>query len=250
MNSRAEGWCICGTSSPTCAGCHAPFSPSAGKILRSNDIERANDVSGDSRAGPLVGGRTGPKTADEPDWRQILTTVAAHPGGSGGVAGRPREFPARARIDARRWCSTTTPICGTTWPWRPPGAAVPAPTRNRMAGKSGVDDGGAVQSASRPTLPFLDRPLAITLTGTGGGTWRIAPDGSVAAGPAEPSAAQITGVAAEFPEWGTRRPAGGIVTSTSPATATTPRRSSTPSTSFEASGRQQQSHPGELRRQP
>ena len=29
---------------------------------------------------------------------------------------------------------------------------------------------------------FLDRPLAITLTGPGGGTWRVAPDGSVTVG--------------------------------------------------------------------
>jgi hypothetical protein len=54
-------------------------------------------------------------------------------------------------------------------------------------------------------LSFLDRPLPLTLTGTGGGTWRVTPDGSVTVGAAQPAAAQITGVACEFPQWGTAR---------------------------------------------
>jgi hypothetical protein len=52
---------------------------------------------------------------------------------------------------------------------------------------------------------WLDRPLAITLTGPGGGTWRVAPGGALARGSAAGAAAQITGVTLEFPEWGTRR---------------------------------------------
>ena len=49
MNSRAEGWSIQDVVAHLAAGCHAVFSPAAGKVLRSNDIERANDVMVDSR---------------------------------------------------------------------------------------------------------------------------------------------------------------------------------------------------------
>jgi hypothetical protein len=47
MNSRAEGWSIQDVVAHLAAGCHAVFSPAA--VLRSNDIERANDVMVDGR---------------------------------------------------------------------------------------------------------------------------------------------------------------------------------------------------------
>jgi hypothetical protein len=58
-------------------------------------------------------------------------------------------------------------------------------------------------------LSFVDRPLAITLTGPGGSTWSVSPgkkgrlravqnDGSGAA-------ATITGKSLDFPLWGTTR---------------------------------------------
>lgn len=54
-------------------------------------------------------------------------------------------------------------------------------------------------------LPWLDRPIVITLDGPGGGSWRIGAGGVVAPGPDGGAAAQVTGSALEFPEWGTTR---------------------------------------------
>ena len=63
---------------------------------------------------------------------------------------------------------------------------------------------------------FLIGSLAITLTGPGGGTWRVAPDGSVTVGAAQPSAAQITGSYWSLPAagHGACPPAGAEVTIT------------------------------------
>lgn len=57
--------------------------------------------------------------------------------------------------------------------------------------------------ASSPA--WLDRPVSIALSGPGGGCWVVHPDGSVASGVAKGCAAQINGLALEFPEWGTQR---------------------------------------------
>lgn len=55
------------------------------------------------------------------------------------------------------------------------------------------------------TPAWLDRPLAVTLDGPGGDTWRVDPDGRVAPGETAGTAARITGTALDFPSWGTRR---------------------------------------------
>jgi uncharacterized protein (TIGR03083 family) len=66
-----------------------------------------------------------------------------------------------------------------------------------------------LEQMNRTTMGWVDRPLALTLKGDGGGTWRIAPgEGGklrVTAGPATDSAAHITGQATEFVTWSTTR---------------------------------------------
>ncbi|MGV9679277.1 DinB family protein [Nocardia sp. NPDC003482] len=60
----------------------------------------------------------------------------------------------------------------------------------------------------REALSWLDAPVALTLTGQGGGTWRIEPRGGrlrVRPGQATGAAAHIAGLAPEFPQWSTRR---------------------------------------------
>ncbi|WP_433726927.1 maleylpyruvate isomerase N-terminal domain-containing protein [Nocardia sp. CA-129566] len=57
---------------------------------------------------------------------------------------------------------------------------------------------------------WLDRPIGLTLTGTGGGTWRLEPIGrgrlrAVAGGSDDRTAAQITCAATDFPSWATTR---------------------------------------------
>ncbi len=52
---------------------------------------------------------------------------------------------------------------------------------------------------------WRDRAVTITLTGPGGGSWSFGPDGSMRPGCGSGVAAEITGMATEFPEWGTKR---------------------------------------------
>jgi hypothetical protein len=58
-------------------------------------------------------------------------------------------------------------------------------------------------------LTFMDRPLALTLEGPGGGTWSVTPKPAqsieISAGSTGGEVAQISGIAAEFPVWGTTR---------------------------------------------
>lgn len=66
-----------------------------------------------------------------------------------------------------------------------------------------------LEQMNRTTMGWVDRPLALTLQGAGGGTWRIAPGKGgklrVTAGPAADAAAHITGEASEFVAWSTTR---------------------------------------------
>jgi hypothetical protein len=203
MDSRAEGWRIQDVVAHMGTGCHAPFSPGAAKFMRSNDIEAANDLLVDTR-------RDRSASAVLAEYRRwsgvaavVFPLVAASP------LARVRmplaelgSFPIRLLPSAMVFDHHThlrhdmAPALG-----RP----APGTDANRM---SVVLEWmmAVLSNQVRAASPaWLDRPLAITLTGPGGGTWRVAPDGSVAPGSADASAAQITGVGLEFPEWGTRR---------------------------------------------
>ena len=213
MNSRAEGWSIQDVVAHLAAGCHAVFSPAAGKVLRGNDIERANDVMVDSRRD-----RSSTEVlAEYRRWSRVfgatLTAVGRTPlGGLPVPLADLGKFPARLMLGALVFDHHThlrhdmAPALG-----RP----VPGTDANRMAVVLEWMMAVLSNQLRAQPLPFLDRTLSITLTGPGGGTWRVAPTGSVsvtAAEPsvaqitaAEPSAAQITAAASEFPEWGTKR---------------------------------------------
>lgn len=65
-----------------------------------------------------------------------------------------------------------------------------------------------LERSHREALAWLDAPVALTLTGPGGGTWRIDPRAGqlrVRRGRAAGAAAHIAALALEFPQWGTRR---------------------------------------------
>ncbi|MDQ3947188.1 MAG: maleylpyruvate isomerase family mycothiol-dependent enzyme [Actinomycetota bacterium] len=62
----------------------------------------------------------------------------------------------------------------------------------------------------RESLSFIDRPVLLTLEGPGGGTWAVVPRPGggrveVRTGPTVGAVAHVTGVAEEFPVWGTTR---------------------------------------------
>jgi len=65
-----------------------------------------------------------------------------------------------------------------------------------------------LERSHREALGWLEDPVALTLTGPGGGTWRLEPrDGRlrVRPGRAAGATAHIAGMSLEFPQWSTRR---------------------------------------------
>lgn len=65
-----------------------------------------------------------------------------------------------------------------------------------------------LERSHREALSWLDAPVALTLTGPGGGSWCLEPRGGrirVRPGPVTTAAARIAALAEEFPLWSTRR---------------------------------------------
>lgn len=65
-----------------------------------------------------------------------------------------------------------------------------------------------LERSHREALAWLEDPVALTLTGPGGGTWRLEPHQGhlrVRPGRAAGAAAHIAGLSPEFPQWSTRR---------------------------------------------
>ena len=203
MNSRAEGWSITDVVAHLGSSCHAMLSPAVFTILRTDDIEAANDRLVDLRryrtpAQVLVEYRR---------WSRVL----------GGI------IPAMVR---KPLCSVELPLAELgTFPMRLlPSAMVfdqhthlrhdMVPALGRPEPVTDANRMGAVlewmmavlSNQLRAATPaWLDRPLSIAFTGAGGGSWRITGSGALEPGSGESAAARITAAAVEFPSWGTRR---------------------------------------------
>lgn len=203
MNSRAPGWRIQDVVAHLGSACHALLMPAAVKLMRANEIERVNDAMVQAR-------QDWPYTdvfAEYKRWSGIVAAVlpAATRTPLGGVPAPLAElgrFPMRLLTSALVFDHHThlrhdmAPALDR---------AVPGSDANRMAVV--LEWMMAVLSnqlrAARP--PWLDRPVSITLSGPGGGTWLVTANGSVAPGSEAAADAQIRGVALEFPEWATTR---------------------------------------------
>lgn len=203
MNSIAEGWSIQDVVAHLGTGCHAVFSPALSKMMRGKAIERANDAMVDARRDRS----SAEVLAEYRHWSRVFGAVFGGLGRTpvGGVKaplGDLGKFPVRLLLGALVFDHHThlrhdmAPALG-----RP----APGTDANRMAVVLEWMMAVLSNQLRAQPLPSPDRMISLTLTGPGGGTWRIAPDGSVTPGAAGPAAAQITGVAAEFPQWGTRR---------------------------------------------
>ena len=203
MNSLAAGWSIQDVVAHLATGCHAVFSLSAAKVLRTNPVERANDLMVDTR-------RTWSSAdvlAEYRRWSRVFGAVVGTAGRSplGGLQAPLADlgkFPVRLLLGALVFDHHThlrhdmAPALG-----RP----APGTDANRMAVVLEWMMAVLSNQLRAQPLAFLDRPLSITLSGPGGDTWQVLPDGSVSAGAEGSTAAHITGVALEFPQWGTRR---------------------------------------------
>lgn len=203
MNSRAPGWSVADVVAHMGSGCHAMFSRQAAKIMRADDIERANDE--------LVAARRDRPPAEVlaefRRWSRVFGSVvpAAVRTPLGRLQMRLAElgrFPARLLPSALVF-DHHTHLCHDMAPAL--GRPAPGTDANRMAAV--LEWMTAVLSNQLITAhpAWLDRPLALTLAGPGGGSWRIDTSGAVTPGRTEPAAAHITAAALEFPEWGTKR---------------------------------------------
>ncbi len=202
MNSMAQGWSITDVVAHLGSGCHALFGRQALKLMRGTDIEQVNDE--------LVAARHDRPPvevlAEYRRWSRVFGAVIPAVRTPLGRVRMPLaelgRFPARLLPSALVFDHHThlrhdmAPALG-----RP----APETDANRMAAVLEWMTAVLANQLTAARPGWLDRPLALTLAGPGGGSWRVDTSGAVTAGRTEPAAAHITGVALEFPEWGTRR---------------------------------------------
>lgn len=203
MDSRAAGWSITDVVAHMATGCHALFTPKALKIMRGNDIEGVNEelvAAGRDRTPAQI-------LAEYRRWSWAFGSVV--PAMTHAPLARLQmpvselgRFPARVLASSLVFDHHThlshdiAPALG-----RP----VPTTDANRMAAVLEWMTAVLANQLTAARPDWLDRPVAITLSGPGGGAWLVESSGAVVAGRTEPAAAHIAGVALEFPEWGTKR---------------------------------------------
>ena len=204
MNSLAPGWSITDVVAHLGSGCHAMFSRQALKVMRADNVEQTNDE--------LVAARRdrtpAQVLAEYRRWSKVFGAVAV-PAAVRTPLGRMRmplaelgRFPARLLPSGMVFDHHThlrhdmAPALG-----RP----APGTDANRMAAVLEWMTAVLANQLTAASPAWLDRPVALTLAGPGGGSWRVEPSGAVIAGRTDSAAAHISGVALEFPEWGTGR---------------------------------------------
>jgi uncharacterized protein (TIGR03083 family) len=201
--SAAAGWRVQDVVAHMGSAYRALFGPAALEIMRSKDIERTNDVLVDRR-------RDWPAsrvTAEYERWSGVMLRLMG-PVSRTPLARAPMRLAELGRFRVGQLlCAivfdTHTHLRHDIAPAL--ARTVPDSDANRIAVV--LEWMMAVLSnqlrAGRPA--WLDRPVSITLSGAGGGCWVVRPNGSIELGSPAGSAAQIDGVAIEFPEWGTQR---------------------------------------------
>jgi uncharacterized protein (TIGR03083 family) len=204
MPSAAPGWRVQDVVAHMGSGCHAFFGgPGALEIMRSKDIEHANDMLVDQRqewpASRIL--------AEYERWSRRFIGVFGPL--SRTPLGRVRmplaelgRFPLTQFLSALVF-DTHTHLRHDIAPAL--GRPAPGTDANRMAVV--LEWMLAVLNnqlrAARPV--WLDRPVSITLSGDGGGRWVVRPDGSIIPGSCDGATTQIAGLAIDFPGWGTQR---------------------------------------------
>lgn len=205
--SDCAGWSVKDVVSHMAAAFHGCFTPWLLRVMRSSSIERSND--GD------VEGRRGWEPAkvlrEYETWSGrfvALVPVTQRPPVRGvriplGDIGRyPVGLLASAFVFDHH-VHLRHDIAAAL------GRSVPAPDAVHTAAVLEWLLAGLPQMCGA-ALSWLDRPVALVLTGDGGGAWTVSPQGAerrlrVDEGRSPVAAAAITGAAADFPIWGTTR---------------------------------------------
>ena len=201
--SKAAGWRVQDVIAHIGSACHSMFTPASLRILRSTNIERTNDNFVDDRRS-----WTPAQTLAEYErWSRVLITVAE------AISRTPLAGLKMPLADLGRFPVGLVFGGAMTFDHHThlrydiaPALGLPTPDTDADRMRLVLEWMFAVLSnqlrATRPA--WLKDPVGITLHGPGGGSWVIDTNGAVR-GRADATAAHIVGVAAEFPEWGTKR---------------------------------------------
>ena len=203
-DSHAPGWRVQDVLAHMGSGCKAVFTPALLKLVTSGDIEETNEIFVAQRR-DWAASRV---LTEYERWSKRVIALAA------GLARTPAD---RARIPLAQLGRFPTGLLLS-------GAMVfdhhthlrhdiapalgrPAPDTDAVRMQVVLEWMFAVLANQlRSGLPdWLTRSVAVTLDGPGGGAWWVRPGSTVTVGPARNAAAEITGLASEFPEWATRR---------------------------------------------
>jgi uncharacterized protein (TIGR03083 family) len=204
--SKCPGWSVKDVVSHMAALAHGPFTPWMVRFIRTKNVERANDSDVEIRRG-----REPAEVLDEYErWSRRFATLlkAAQRGPLARVPmpmGDLGRYP-MALVASAITFDTHTHLRHDIAP------ALDRPVSDsdleRMATVLEWMVGGIPQMC-RQALDFMDRPVTLTLEGPGGGTWSLSPRAGqaleVSAGRSRAEASHVSGLAAEFPVWGTGR---------------------------------------------
>jgi uncharacterized protein (TIGR03083 family) len=201
--SAAEGWRIKDVVAHLGASCHAIFTPASVTLLYSKNIERTNDFYVDQRRD----WRPERVLAEFERWSRRLAAL------SGALSRTPArnvrlplgelgKYPAQVLLGSAVVFDQHTHLRYDLAP------ALDRPTPRIDEERTAVVLEWMLAVLSNQLRkagpPSLDRPVSLTLTGPGGGSWVVAADGRIQPG-APDGAAAIVGGAEDFPGWGTGR---------------------------------------------
>ncbi len=204
--SGCAGWSVQDVVAHMAATMHGVFTPWLVKVLRTKNVERHNDADVEARRD-----RTPAEIlAEYETWSARLPTLmqAGQLPGMGSVPlplGDLGRYPL-ALITSALVFDAHVHLRHDLAPAL--GRPSPPTDEGRMATVLEWMLAGLPQMC-QDSLAFMDRPVVLTLEGPGGGTWgvvpRVAGKVRVEPGPVVGAVAHITGVAEEFPVWGTAR---------------------------------------------
>lgn len=201
--SAATGWRVQDVVAHMGSAFQAIASPPALKVLRSNDIERANDILVDRRRGWQPAQTLAEYERWSRRWIRLARVVNRTP-----LAGAPVPLGELGRFRLSAVLISAMIFDHHTHLRHDiaPPLDIPAPPTDADRMTLVIEWMMLVlrNQLEAASPEWLDRPLVIELSGIGGGTWSIEPDGTII--PADRGATtRVRASALEFPEWATRR---------------------------------------------
>jgi uncharacterized protein (TIGR03083 family) len=204
-DSAAPGWRVQDVVAHMGGIAHEFFTPYMAKVISAKSIERFNDTTVERRAS-----RTG---------AEVLAEYERWTGRLGKLLGAANKTPLGKvpfKLAEMGWYPMGTLASAVVFDTHThlrhdiaPALDLPRPPTDETRMAAAMEWMFAVLAQSpHASLGWLDRPVALTLEGLGGGTWRVANEGDrlrVDQGDPNGAVARITGRSEEFPVWGTRR---------------------------------------------